>query len=189
MERELFSGEVAMGRVILTVGVLSQLSLAAFADVGKEEIKKLAQAGLSDDLILNYVRFKAPLARLSADDVVDLKKAGLNDSLLANLMPLQETGVEGKAVPKSGLASTDAAMAKLLSDPSVVYDGRAFYPRSYFSSDHAAYCSPAIGAAVVNPGWYATSALRSSACIGWSYGRGSFVRTGFGFGSSRNCYR
>ena len=103
-----------------------------------------------------------------------------------SLLPLQ--AVDG---PKP--ASTDAATAKLLSDPDIIYDGRAFYPRSYFSSDHAAYCSPAIGAAVVNPGWYATSALRIGGCFRWSTAWGSaYGRTGFGFcgsGGPRYCYR
>jgi hypothetical protein len=175
-----------MARVVLAWGVLVHLSAAAFGDVGKEELQKLARAGLSDELILGYVRHKGPLARLSPDDLLELKKSGLSDSLLVSLLPLQ--AVEG---PKP--ASTDAATAKLLADPDIVYDGRAFYPRSYFSSDHAAYCSPAIGAAVVNPGWYATSSLRTGGCFRWSTAWGSaYVRTGFGFcgsGGPRYCYR
>jgi hypothetical protein len=172
-----------MGRIILTLAILAQLAAPAAADVGKEELKKLTQAGLSDELILGYVRHKGPLARLSADDVLELKKAGLSDALLVSLLPLQEPPVNQRP------SSTNAATAKLLADPDVVYDGRAFYPRSYFSSDHAAYCSPAIGAAVVNPGWYATSALRCGASYPrWSTGwNSSFIRTGYG--GSRYCYR
>lgn len=165
-----------MTRIFSTLGILACLSTAASADVGKEELKKLVQAGLSDDLILGYVRHKGPVVRLSADDLLELKKAGLSDALLVSLLPHQ--------APAPKPASTDAATAKLLADPDIVYDGRAFYPRSYFTSDHAAYCSPAIGAVVVNPGWYGAAVIRCSRVVQWGP---SFVRTGFG--GPRYCYR
>jgi hypothetical protein len=166
-----------MAHIFRTLGLLLCLGATAFADVDKEELKKLVRAGLSDDLIIGYVRQKGPLVRLSADDVVELKNAGLSDVLLVSLLPHQ--------APAPKPASTDAATAKLLSDPDIVWDGRAFYPRSYFSSDHAAYCSPAIGAVVVNPGWYATAVIRCSRTVRW--GPSFAVRTGFG--GPRYCYR
>jgi len=165
-----------MSRLFRTLPLLVCLAATAAADVDKEELKKLVQAGLSDDLILGYVRHKGPLTRLSADDLLELKKAGLSDALLVGLLPHQ--------APERRPASTDAATAKLLSDPDIVYDGRAFYPRSYFSSDHAAYCSPAIGATVVNPGWYAGVILR---CRSVRCAPSFVVRAGFG--SPRYCYR
>src|SRR5688572_5035306 len=168
-----------MSRVIRTLAILLCLGSAALADVGKEELKKLSQAGLSDDFIVSYARSKAPLQRFSADDVVELKKAGLSDGLLTRLMDLQEPP---SAAPTSGLpSSTAAATAKLLSDPSVVYDGRYFYPRSYFSSDHAAYSSAGIGITVSSPypGWYLPGGLARR----WSYGVSyTFVSTGFSGG-------
>ena len=179
-----------MGLVLRTFAVLAFLSSAALADVGKEELKKLVQAGLSDELILNYVRYKAPLARISADDLLELKKAGLSDSLLTRLLPFQEPAADPAPAPKP--ASTTAAMAKLLADPDIVYDGRAFYPRSYFSSDHAAYSSAAIGFSTVNPGWYGACAVRTGG-IRWGSTWGSgYVRPGFGFcgpRGARYCYR
>lgn len=180
-----------MGPTIRTFALFAVLSSASLADVGKEELKKLVQAGLSEELILNYVRYKAPLARISADDLLELKKAGLSDSLLTRLLPYQEPAADPAAsAPKP--ASTAAAMAKLLADPDIVYDGRAFYPRSYFSSDHAAYSSAAIGFSTVNPGWYGACAVRTGA-IRWGYAWGSgYARPGFGFcgsGGPRYCYR
>jgi hypothetical protein len=179
-----------MGPIVRTIALLSCLATAASADVGKEELKKLVEAGLSDDLILNYVRYKAPLARISADDLLELKKAGLSDSLLTRLLPFQEPAADAPAGPRP--ASTAAATAKLLADPDIVYDGHAFYPRSYFSSDHAAYSSAAIGFSTVNPGWYGACAVRTGATR-WGYSWGSTcVRPGFGFCSSggpRYCYR
>jgi hypothetical protein len=166
-----------MARLFSTLAILVCLASTAAADVGKEELKKLVLAGLSDDLILGYVRHKGPLVRLSADDLLELKKAGLSDGLLVSLLPHQ--------APAPKPASTDAATAKLLADPDIVWDGRAFYPRSYFSSDHAAYCSPAIGAAVVNPSWYTAAVIRcSTRPLRWAP---SYVRAGFG--GPRYCYR
>src|SRR6185295_6154949 len=120
-----------MAHIFRTLGVLLCLGATAAADVSKEELKKLVRAGLSDDLIIGYVRQKGPLIRLSADDLLELKNAGLSDALLVSLLPHQ--------APPPKPASTESATAKLLSDPDIVWDGRAFYPRSYFSSDHAAY--------------------------------------------------
>ena len=182
-----------MKTTILALGIVLAPLAAAFGDVDKEELKKLCKAGLSDELILNYVRAKGPLATLSADDVVDLKKAGISDPLLASLIGLAEPP---KAKPAPVPASTAQAMAKLMSDPSIVYDGRYFYPRSYFSSDHAAHSSHGIGIAVTSPDprWSALAVVRYSGFFqqssygwGWSVGRAGY--RGCGSGGPRACYR
>src|SRR6185503_6593797 len=188
LERDLSQGEVLMGHIVRTLAILSCLASAAVADVGKEELKKLVLAGLSDELIVNYVRYKGPLARLSAEDLIELKKSGLGDALLVKLLPMQEPQPEGASSPQP--ASTAAATAKLLSDPDIIYDGRAFYPRSYFSSI-APSSSSAIGFTLVNPGWYGACAVRTG--FRWSHGWSApYVRTGFGScgsGGSRVCTR
>jgi len=180
-----------MRHLIVTVAMLCGPAAAAFADVGKEELKKLAQAGLSDELIMDFVRSKGGVAKLSADDVVELKRAGLSDPLLARLIALPEPAKPSDSTP-SRIATSKA---KLLSDPSVIYDGRYYYPRSYFTSDYTAYCSPslAFGVAYYYPGWV------GSGCrpITWSAGRhGGWgypgVRAGFGAcgsGGPRACHR
>jgi hypothetical protein len=148
-----------MKHFTLTAALLAFFCSVALADTGKDDLKKLLQAGLSDDLILSYARSKGPVARLSADDVVELKTSGMSDALLEKVLALAEPAK----------SPVDAARAKLLSDPSVVYDGRYYYPRSYFSSDHTAYCSPAIGIGIsyYYPGWvsYTCSSVR------WPVGR------------------
>ena len=147
-----------MKHAIWATALLLTSAAAAVADVGKDELKKLAQAGLSDDLILSYVRSKGGVARLSAGDLVELKGAGMNDVLLETLIALGTP-------PPSAETAAEEARAKLLSNPKVVFDGRYYYPRSYFSSDYSAYCSPAIGIGVA---YYYPGACPS---IGWSYGR------------------
>ena len=157
-----------MKRLLLTLGTLCALGATTFADIGKEELKKLARAGISDEVILSYVRSRGPVAKLSADDIIELKKAGLSDGLLTTLVSLAEPA-PGAAAESSTSSSTAAATAKLLADPSVVYDGRYYYPRSYFSSEYGAYCSPAIGIGVA----YYYPAWVSARCgpVAWSLGR------------------
>jgi hypothetical protein len=169
-----------MKSIILILGFLSALSGAVFADVDKEELKKLFQAGLSEDVILNYARSKGSVAKLSADDVVELKKAGLSDGLLASLLRL----------PTPAPASTSAAVQRLLSDPSIVYDGQYFYPRSYFTSGYAGYSSAAIGIGVTAV-YPVSCAPRYGGYGGWSsYTRGcSTLKVGYGGRGSRTCYR
>ncbi len=118
-----------MKRLVLALAIICALGATAFADIGKEDLKKLARAGISDDVILSYVRSKGPLGKLSADDIIELKAAGLNDGLLSTLVSLAEPASSKPAVPPAPTPSTTAeATAKLLSDPSVVYDGRYYSP-------------------------------------------------------------
>jgi hypothetical protein len=173
-----------MKRILFTLGILSVLSVGAFADVDKEELKKLFQAGLSDDLILSYARSKTPIAKLSADDVVELKKAGFSDGLLAGILRLSEP-----AAP--AMPATSAAVARLLSNPDVVYDGQYFYPRSYFSSGYSGYSSAAIGIGVTTV-YPAYCVPRYNGVVRWSpYPRScSTLRLGYGsYAGARSCWR
>lgn len=80
--------------------------LAAAAGVSKEDVEKLARAGLSDDVILSFIRANGPAPKLSADDLVELKQAGASDRVLAVLAgttspapPSQAAFAEGNACP------------------------------------------------------------------------------------------
>src|SRR5258707_360108 len=64
-----------MKKLSLALTFLAALPLAAIAQVSKEDLKKLAAAGISDDVILSYVRANGGVARLSADDVIELENA------------------------------------------------------------------------------------------------------------------
>jgi hypothetical protein len=174
-----------MKHVILILGFLS-ISGAAFADVDKEELKKLLQAGFSDELILSYARAKGSVSKLSADDVVELKKAGFSDGLLTNLLRLAEPA-------PNPMPATSAAVQRLLSDPDIVYDGRYFYPRSYFSSGYSNYSSAGIGigTTTVYPAWCVP---RYEGVVRWNpyYGGQSCSTLRLGYGSyagARACWR
>lgn len=82
----------------LAIAFLAAAPLAASADTSKEDILKLAKAGISDEVILAFVRANgAP--RLSSDDVIELKEAGVSDKVLsAMLSPKPERRVEDTPV-------------------------------------------------------------------------------------------
>ncbi len=71
-----------MRKIPLALAMLGALPLAAAADVSKEDIRKLAAAGISDNVILAYIRTHGPVQRLTADDLVELKQAGASDRVL-----------------------------------------------------------------------------------------------------------
>jgi hypothetical protein len=78
-----------MAATIMTV--LAALAMPAMADVTKEDLKKLARAGISEDVILSYVKANGPLARLSAEDLIELKQAGASENLLVSVLAIPAT--------------------------------------------------------------------------------------------------
>jgi len=87
-----------MMKILLALAMLGAAPLAAAADVSKEDIKKLAAAGISDEVILTYIRTHGPARALSADDLVELKRAGVSDRVLATLAgtPAPAEGTEAE---------------------------------------------------------------------------------------------
>src|SRR5579863_5586240 len=75
-----------MKTIALAVTFLASLPLALSAQVNKEEIKKLAAAGISDEVILSYVKANGGVGRMSAEDVVELKQSGASEKLLTALL-------------------------------------------------------------------------------------------------------
>lgn len=71
-----------------SMGILAAvvlMSAPAFADVTKEDLKKLAAAGVSDGVVIAYVRSHGPMPRMSAQDLIDLKNAGVSDKVLEQI--------------------------------------------------------------------------------------------------------
>jgi hypothetical protein len=190
-----------MKTMILTLIVLAGLPMALSAEVSKEDLKKLAQARLTDDLILNYIKSCGPVAKLSADDVIELKRAGLSDRLLAAVVSNPEPALRpapGEVVPTSSRAAPPSTpritAATLLSDPSIVYDGRYYYPTSYFSSSSSAYCSPALGVGIAPyyASWNCGGYAGATSCRGYERRSCVGVRSDFGGCASyggRACHR
>ena len=75
-----------MKTLAMTIALLAGLPLAASAQVTKEDLKKLSAAGISDEVILSYVKSNGGVAKLSADDVIELKQAGASEKLLSSVL-------------------------------------------------------------------------------------------------------
>jgi hypothetical protein len=163
-----------MKTIMMTLALLAGLPLAASAQVTKEDLKKLTAAGISDDVILSYVKTNGGLAKLSADDVIELKQAGASEKLLATVLagvpaaapmqvperqPALQRPVELQGVPPA--QTTYVYDSTPYYYPSTYYAGyvpyyypstyyySSCYPRSYYSSNYyprrSYYCSPSFG--------------------------------------------
>ena len=60
-------------------------AIPAMADVTKEDVRKLVSAGISDNVIVQYVRTNGPV-RMTVDDLAELKKLGASDTVLSALV-------------------------------------------------------------------------------------------------------
>ncbi|HTF57940.1 MAG TPA: hypothetical protein VK661_11975, partial [Planctomycetota bacterium] len=91
-------------RAILTLVLLAVAPAFAAAQASKEDLKKLAKAGLSDDVIVAFLKANGGAVKLSSDDLVDLKSAGLSDKVLAAMLAPAEKAKELPTQP----ATTEA---------------------------------------------------------------------------------
>lgn len=129
--------------------VFAVLPLAADAQVSKADIKKLAAAGVSEDVILTYIRANGGAPRMSADDLVDLKQAGVGDRVLASLA----------GATTSPAAPAPAPIERVVERPVYVPQTTYVYPAasSYWCGSHYAYdhCKPYYYRPyVAYAGWY-----------------------------------
>jgi len=140
-----------MKKMTLAVVLLISGPLAVFADVSKEDLKKLCAAGISNDVILSYVRSNGPLVKLSAEEVVELRQAGANNGLLVALLstPSPASTVSPVYSPPVAPSVTyvpppsSVVYSTIPSDTSAVYDD--FYPGAYYSPSYSAYGAPSFG--------------------------------------------
>jgi hypothetical protein len=131
---------MSLKRILPVLALLGALPLAAAADVSKEDVKKLAAAGISDDVILTYIRTHGPLPTLSADELVDLKQAGVSDRVLAVLA--------GSPAP-SPLPQTPV-LDRNVYVPSTTYVVQT--PSVYYGTSY--YASPWVYNSCLWPGYY-----------------------------------
>lgn len=128
-----------MKNIALTLALLAGLPLALSAQVSKEDLRKLAAAGISDEVILSYVRANGPVSKLSAEDVIDLKQAGTSEKVLSAVL-----GSAPATAPAYTPSEQPRAQAQTVysSAPSttVVYDSSPYYYTP--SVSYAAYSTP-----------------------------------------------
>lgn len=123
-----------MKKFALSMALLAGLPLALAAQVTKEDIKKLAAAGISDDVILSYVKSNGPVVKLSAEDIVELKQAGASEKVL--------TAVLGAATAPAAPAYTPrTAESPVYPAPTTtyVYDSSPYYSPYYSSYYYGGY--------------------------------------------------
>ncbi len=163
-----------MKRLSISLALLAGLPLAAAADVTKEDIKKLSQAGISDDVIIAFIRANGPVRTLSSDDVVELKAAGASDKVLGAILTPQTKAVEQPQPrreepsvvipqPETRVVEKTVYVNSYPTYPRYVYydDCDTYYPSyTYYSS-----CSPSYRS--YYPRSYATY-YRPSRRSGWS---------------------
>jgi len=112
-----------MKKIALAFTFLAALPLAVAAQVSKEDLKKLAAAGISDDVILSYVRANGGVARLSAEDVIELKQAGASEKLLSSVLGAAPAP-SAQAAPQRSTVTTDQYMPP---SSTYVYDSSPYY--------------------------------------------------------------
>jgi hypothetical protein len=133
----------------LTVAFLTGMPLVLMAQVTKEDLKKLTAAGISDGVILNYVKSHGPVEKLSAEDVIELKKAGASETLLAAVLGNAAPATRPSPAPSAQAYSESPAPSTTVVydttpaySPSVYYDG--YYP-GYYSPWYSGYYGPWLG--------------------------------------------
>ncbi len=148
--------------------LFAALPLTAAAQASKEDIKKLAAAGVSEDVILTYVRANGGAPRMSADDIVDLKKAGVGDRVLNALAG--STSAPAPAVVEKPVYVPQPTY--VYSSTPVYYDSypsyyyrpyvySSWYPRYYYSG----WCGPSYRSSF----YYSSCRPRVGVSIGWRW--------------------
>jgi len=164
-----------MKKMTLTLALLLGAPMALFADVSKEELKRLAAAGISEGVILSYVRANGPMATLSPEDLIELKNAGVKESLLAAVLSIPRPAPRPlpSYVPPPNVYSTLPSY-----NPSVGFDD--LYQGADYSGDWG-YSYPSFGLGFgYYGGRYCGGYYRNRLWNGYSGGRVYGGHSGFG---------
>jgi hypothetical protein len=120
--------------------LLAALSLLTFTpDLSKDDVKRLVAAGISDDVIVVYIRMHGPvLPPLTTRDIIELREANVSEKVLTAMI---ESSKEPPTA--SGEPVEDA--------PPVTYSYPWYYPSGYYYD----YYSGPYAWWYVGPGRYA----------------------------------
>ena len=181
-----------MVKSLATLAFLAVLPLAAAAQVSKEDIKKLVAAGVSEDVVLTYVRANGPAPRMSADDLIELKQAGAGDRVLSALaggspspapvpVPAVRTEVVERVVerpvyvPQTAYVYSNPGVSTYWCSSHYSYDGCSHYVRpivtyasysSYSSCYPRSYYSPSYFGSSY---YHCSSRPRVGISVGWRW--------------------
>jgi hypothetical protein len=103
------------------------LPIGARADVTVDELQKLASAGISEPVILEFIKENGPVQKLSAEDLLTLKKAGATERVLAAAV----ASPGAQATPVLGTSSAPPAEVVehtvIVPDPIVTYEVAPYF--------------------------------------------------------------
>jgi len=158
-----------MKNLLIAVAFLAAAPLAASADVTKEDIKKLAAAGVGEEVILSFIRSNGPVTRFSADDLIELKQAGASEKILTALAAgvsrptpsVQRQGSDFPSYTPSPVVYQEPSYQTYYSSyyPASYYSGYWGWPSmygSYYGSCYPrySYCAPRVGVGIgISGGW------------------------------------
>jgi hypothetical protein len=113
-------------------------SRASADDVTKEDLLKLARAGVSDPVILSFLKSRPVRLELTADDVVELKAAGLSDEVLATA--LERSAVGRRPATRTPIPAPTREVPPVTYVPSTPYTYDPEY--AIVSYSHSHYADP-----------------------------------------------
>jgi hypothetical protein len=176
-----------MKTLALTLAFLAGLPLALAAQVSKEDLKKLCAAGISDEVILSYVKANGPVAKLSAEDVIELKQAGASEKLLSTVLNAPAPAPAAERVVEKNVVLTRPATTSYVYDTPYYYTPSAYsyydyYPTTYYYPTYSYY--PRYYGSYYYPRSY-SSYCYPSFSVGFSSGRWCGTRGSFGVSSYR----
>lgn len=167
---------------ILRLGVLALLLTGGSGHVtaanlsAVNEVTKLKNAGVSDNVITNYIQSKSFNFDLSADDIVALHQQGLSQPVINAMLasgrsaaaPVVPAPVPAAPTPPSfAPAPASAAPATLSPDAAYFYQELSPYGRWLMAEDGQWYWQPSFVA--TTPGWrpYYDNGYWSATDAGW----------------------
>jgi len=196
-------GATARAQNANVIGTQSAPAASAYAPplaYGVPQILQLAQAKVSDDMIIAYIRNSGNSYGLNADQIIYLRQQGLSDPVITAMLSQPRGGV---AIPTpstpapqpvaspayAGQVAPDAAYAQTA--PAAVYysppDYNYYYDQPYYGYSAYGWCPPVTlyygWGGGWGRGWYGGGYYRGG-YYGGGY-RGGFVGSGFhggGFG-------
>jgi hypothetical protein len=102
---------------------------------GVPQVLQLAQAKISDGVIVSYIQNSGTIYSLKADEIVYLKQQGVSDNVL-NAMLNQRGRLTGSSEPANTTASPTAASAQTYAPatqaPAVIYDQQTAPPSTVY---------------------------------------------------------
>lgn len=130
-------------RTLASLLVLAIAPALASAQATLSELKKLAKAGVSDDVILAYLRVHGFERNPSSDDLVELKEAGISDRVLAELVePSGESPAVESPAERTGYLSGTLSVSM-----------PRYYPASYSYPAYRRYYTGVLGRGVASRGY------------------------------------